>query len=922
MVTSFGADKQATTHEQIGGDDVLMYAIPFADIPEYPSTAFDSNGYGYIAQGVPNAVSNDQIDIHRSTDGGLTWPLWGSIADPSPSVRYGNAEILIAEGSQDRCFVACRKTPAVGNEYIVVVHAELSAAVPVFTEVAAIESTGEHVWTPHMATDAPNFSSYYLYLTARSRGIDHDKIWFARSTNQGDSWETEYTIAELAVADRDYWNPRVAYGFNSKVHVVWSFISTNGAFDSAFRYRRADSFASGGSGSWGTVLALSSTSDGFENRAPLIAASQTGDEVMITDDFDPPGTSSHIEIRASADQGTTWPTSFDLGYGDVRGLVWQSSTDTWIMNNFGHGTEIIRAAASAPTVWSDPQVFTDGAHEGIVSVNCYPAALNLAQGERIGAFWSYHYEVSGREMLFDAEWFNDPGWPVEEPDSPIELLHPPKTAPAVVDLDGDGDLEIIFSNDSDQVVALHHDGTPVAGWPVVPGVTLSGSPVAVGDLNGDESPEIAVGAVNGQIFLYDPSGTLIPGWPISAIDSAEAHVSIGTLGPPYHRVVAVCAGSHAEAFNYSGRVPPGFFFPATVEPLLHPAAIGDVNGDGLNELVIAGTHWVASYHPSGLVSFAETMPTTISDVPTLGDLDSDGDVEVLVPTVNGYMHALDDDGTELPGWPYYTGDTYPLSSAALANCLGTGEPEIAFAAQNYEVHLAYYHGGSAVGYPVSTGVGWWIYADPIMGEIEGASGDVIIGARDKKIRAWDNFGNLLGGWPRATPSYVHQTAAMGDLDLDGSTELVVLDESQLMIFDLNNAPGSSWATWAMQGHDPQRTGCWECPEDIVSGVDDPSSSGITRVRFALATGNPASSQAQFSFSLPERAVASLEVFDIRGRRIRTVMRTEAPEGTHVAVWDGRDGEGRTVASGQYLVRLSVKGPRTDEHMVRKVTWVR
>lgn len=116
------------------------------------------------------------------------------------------------------------------------------------------------------------------------------------------------------------------------------------------------------------------------------------------------------------------------------------------------------------------------------------------------------------------------------------------------------------------------------------------------------------------------------------------------------------------------------------------------------------------------------------------------------------------------------------------------------------------------------------------------------------------------------------------------------------------APGQAWERWPVQGYDPQRTACWDCPEDLVSGVDYPESQGITRVNLAMDSANPASGQAQFSLSLPERA--------------------EVPAGTHLVSWDGRDDEGRTASSGQFLLRLTAKGSRIDEHMVRKVTWVR
>jgi hypothetical protein len=75
--------------------------------------------------------------------------------------------------------------------------------------------------------------------------------------------------------------------------------------------------------------------------------------------------------------------------------------------------------------------------------------------------------------------------------------------------------------------------------------------------------------------------------------------------------------------------------------------------------------------------------------------------------------------------------------------------------------------------------------------------------------------------------------------------------------------------------------------------------------------NPFGSATRISFSLPQRGHAKLTVFDVTGRVVRVLVDDEAPAGTRVANWDGRDASGRSVASGIYLVRLeSADGART------------
>jgi flagellar hook assembly protein FlgD len=47
----------------------------------------------------------------------------------------------------------------------------------------------------------------------------------------------------------------------------------------------------------------------------------------------------------------------------------------------------------------------------------------------------------------------------------------------------------------------------------------------------------------------------------------------------------------------------------------------------------------------------------------------------------------------------------------------------------------------------------------------------------------------------------------------------------------------------------------------------------------------------------------LDVYDVAGRHVRTLVRRTVTVGEHRVTWNGRDDAGRAVASGVYLVRL-------------------
>lgn len=82
------------------------------------------------------------------------------------------------------------------------------------------------------------------------------------------------------------------------------------------------------------------------------------------------------------------------------------------------------------------------------------------------------------------------------------------SSPALADLDGDGDFEVIIGADDGTVYAWHGDGSNAAGWPKSMGYDVLSSP-AVGDLDGDGDLDAFVGnswSSANKVWLNDGQG--------------------------------------------------------------------------------------------------------------------------------------------------------------------------------------------------------------------------------------------------------------------------------------------------------------------------------------------------------------------------------------------------------------------------------
>ena len=81
--------------------------------------------------------------------------------------------------------------------------------------------------------------------------------------------------------------------------------------------------------------------------------------------------------------------------------------------------------------------------------------------------------------------------------------------------------------------------------------------------------------------------------------------------------------------------------------------------------------------------------------------------------------------------------------------------------------------------------------------------------------------------------------------------------------------------------------------------------------------NPFNPATSIRFSLPRAGAVELAVFDVRGRRVRTLVDGEVASGVHTVRWTGDDDGGARVASGVYFARLVADG----RVMQRKMTLV-
>jgi len=119
----------------------------------------------------------------------------------------------------------------------------------------------------------------------------------------------------------------------------------------------------------------------------------------------------------------------------------------------------------------------------------------------------------------------------------------------------------------------------------------------------------------------------------------------------------------------------------------------------------------------------------------------------------------------------------------------------------------------------------------------------------------------------------------------------------------------------------------DLPESLGRDVPPPrpepeisEGSGVESNVFSLSQSypNPGNPSTTITFTLPQKAHVTLEIYNLLGQRVRTLVEGVKEAGPHAVVWDGRDELGKIVPTGIYLYRLQ----SADFVRVRKMVLVR
>ncbi|HXV14504.1 MAG TPA: C25 family cysteine peptidase, partial [Candidatus Krumholzibacteria bacterium] len=431
-------------------------------------------------------------------------------------------------------------------------------------------------------------------------------------------------------------------------------------------------------------------------------------------------------------------------------------------------------------------------------VNVDPVSHTLYVNTGLSATTNYFYrattvDASGNESAPSALQSGSTN-PAQLVGWPIQMELETTSSPAVGDIDGDGDLEIVVGDR--YVYAWHDDGFELVDgdqsaltWGILNTQGQSFvSHVALATV--DQVPGLDIIAASRdtkQVFVFNSAGAVLPGWPRPVENFIRAGIAVGDLDGYFgNEIIAIDEMGVVYAWNADGsEYVDGDANPATQGVLKrlpgavtfhYPTpALADIDGDGKDEIVVgtmADQLHALNDNGSNVPGFPVAFGGDVCGSPAIGDIDNNGDLEIVVNIASGSVVALHHTGATM--WTrFIPNGLFFAPSPALADVIGDAKLETFIPSSNGKLYGLSDIGTDLAGFPATYSTTTYSESSPVIADIDGDGlRDIVLGGEEKYIWGWNRNGAVLAGFPLSTGDAMRGVPTVTDVDQDGSVDLV------------------------------------------------------------------------------------------------------------------------------------------------------
>jgi len=214
--------------------------------------------------------------------------------------------------------------------------------------------------------------------------------------------------------------------------------------------------------------------------------------------------------------------------------------------------------------------------------------------------------------------------------------------------------------------------------------------------------------------------------------------------------------------NNTGQQYGGYFAPP-VQDIMHSSAMGDITGDGSPEIVYAsrtGRVYASTLDGTQVFDYEGNSPFLFT--PVIAKLDNSGAEKVLANSLDGNLHAINEDGTPVNGFPVNLGSAF-FTELAAADLDGDGLMEIIAGTTNGNLHVLSPSGNYKPGFPLQ--MNGMITGSPTVLD----NGNIVLGTNSDMYLVSPQ-GEIL--FSKEISAAMASGSIVADMDLDGELEII------------------------------------------------------------------------------------------------------------------------------------------------------
>ncbi|PKG41602.1 T9SS type A sorting domain-containing protein [Psychroflexus sp. MES1-P1E] len=252
--------------------------------------------------------------------------------------------------------------------------------------------------------------------------------------------------------------------------------------------------------------------------------------------------------------------------------------------------------------------------------------------------------------------------------------------------------------------------------------------------------------------------------------------------------------------------------------------LADLNDDGVEEIIFGVNTTLFALNGDGSIFFEKTVEGPILLPPSIADLDDDGSPEIIIntgyPTTVGRVYVKDNNGDDLAGWPITFNDKWMINAPAIADVDGDGTLDIV-TGERFASAQGFVHALNIDGTEINENWPVEIPATPAftpsIGDINNdGSNEVVIAASSAGMYVFNSQGEILDGFPlvQAGVNYSYQSPMLVDLDSDETLEIIGSNHGDNAAFYVLNHDATYAPGW------PIALGGWTYAPSTVADLDD------------------------------------------------------------------------------------------------------